>query len=65
MKLWNKSVLLATVLAIPFGTLAACVTEHHEETKTNWDGTTTHKEETVRRNPVTGDTTIDKDESHH
>jgi hypothetical protein len=65
MKLFTKSVLLATLLVIPFGTLAACVTDHHEETKRNWDGTVTHREDTVRKDPITGNTTVDHDESRH
>lgn len=43
--------------------LGACseTVAHHEENRRNWDGSVTHQETNVQRNPITGSTTVEQD----
>jgi hypothetical protein len=54
--------ILSAVLTAPLF-LAACEESHTETTHENLLGGETHKETTVYKNPVTGETTVDRQTS--
>jgi hypothetical protein len=62
MKRFSTLVLMTIIAATPLCVLPACseTVYHHDQTKTNWDGSRTRSETTVRRNPD-GTTTTDTD----
>ena len=55
-------VMLLAMCLIGLG-LVGCETSHQESDSTGWFGGHTHKETTVRKNPVTGDTSVEHKES--
>jgi hypothetical protein len=52
---------LAAIVCIGFAGIG-CETSHTETDKTGWFGEHTHKETTVRENPITGDTSVEHKE---
>jgi len=52
-----RPLVLASVLFVGM-CVTGCETSHTESDKPGWFGGNTHKETTVRENPVTGDTSV-------
>ena len=56
-----SSLILASLLCISLYS-AGCETSHTESDKPGWFGGNTHKETTVTKNPITGDTSVSHSE---
>ena len=58
-----KTLIIPTIIALPLA--VACTESHHQSTRRNLDGSETTREIEVRRNPITGNTTVEQTEARH